>query len=355
MTKVFNYFLIVLSLVTGDIHLNIAAAQEPALSVGVLAPLSGPLAEMGASFKHGFELYRSDHPESRVQFHFLDHRYEGRETATALHSLRNMHKARISVVWGNTPSSVAAPIAEQQKFPLLAVSSNSDSAGRRFVTTMGPPLTAIAEKLVAHLREVQAVRPGVLMVDLGNATQVAADVERRLGGVTLNKVVGAQEVDFTPAISQLKSRGVDGLVLFLLPDQALTFFKQAKQLQYLPHIIGGDVFAVESFQKRVAPLSQHTSYVYSTVDHVFIERLSTEPAGTSYFGEVAMGYTIAALCDALARRTGATDQPENILDKLSSLPLTGLPIPGLSYQQDSGENRRLITGVSVYATGARKL
>ncbi len=158
-----------------------------------------------------------------MQFIFDDNRYDGRTTITALHALRATSGVRFIVVWGNTPSAAASPVAEQHKIPMLAISSNPDARDRRFVVSLGFPLEKLVDCMIRRFKRENVERHAALTVDLGNALEAVRLLDQRLGGGVLQKVVSSDESDFKPIILQLKARQISGLALFLLPQQALTF------------------------------------------------------------------------------------------------------------------------------------
>jgi ABC-type branched-subunit amino acid transport system substrate-binding protein len=336
------------SLFTGIFAPFCFADDRGSPSVGVLLPLSGPLSEMGKSFKRGIDLFRADHPESGVGFVLEDHKYDGKSAVTALHSLRANSEIKLVVVWGNTPSGAAAPVAEQQKLPMIAVSMNPDAKERRFVVSLGPPIKRVADKIVEQLRIGGVRQVGIVTIDIGNALKGATLIEQSFSGATIKKIVANEEVDFKAVISQLKTRGVDGVVLFLLPEQALTFLKQAKQFDYSPHIVGGDVFAVESFREQARQFTGKLNFVCGAVRPPFIDRLSTTPQGTSYFFEAATGYSVAAVSAALMRRMKVADATKEPLGELKSLAVDEIPLPSLDYVEDAEFGRHFELEVSSY-------
>ncbi len=324
------------------------ASDEESVKVGMVLPLSGPLAEMGAGVRRGVELYLADNPKAPLSFVFEDNKYDGKSTVTALHALRANKDVKFVVVWGNAPCGAAAPVAEQQKLPMLAISSNPDAKGRIFVVSFGPLLQSLTGGIVDQLRSFGSRHPGAVTIDLGNALEAVELVNRDFEGAMFTKIVSSDEVDFKPIISQLKTRSVDGILLFLLPQQALTFLKQARQLNYSPHVVGGDVFAVDSFRKEVLQLSDKVSFVYGAVDAAFRDRLSSSPEGSSYFFEVATGYSVAAMSVALAQRWKSGTSSADPLAQLTSLDLKGLPVSSIEFKEDDSFGRHFQVGVSVY-------
>ncbi|MFO0416570.1 MAG: ABC transporter substrate-binding protein [Pseudomonadota bacterium] len=327
------------------------ARVEAESKIGLILPLSGAISEMGLSFKRGVELYSQDNPDSGASFVYEDHRYDGRSTVTALHALKAKAGVDLVVVWGNAPSSAAAPVAQQQRIPMLAVSMNPDAKDRDYVVTFGSPVDKVADSIATHLRGVGGNKYGAIGIDIGNVLEAFDLIEQRLNGFTSKKILLATEVDFKAVISSFKSRSIDSLVLFLLPEQALTFLRQARQMEYAPTIIGGDIFAAESFQRQAIPLSSKISFAYGAVRPDFIQRLSNTQAGSSYFFEVATGYSIAAIATQIAESRGASGLPFGYLDKIST---DALPIPSIKYARDSSFGQRFELPPNIYALPTRE-
>jgi hypothetical protein len=251
-------------------------------------------------------------------------------------------------MWGNTPCSAAAPVAEQQKLPMLAVSMNPEAKGRKFVVSLGPPLERLVERIVEQIQSAGVRNAGSVAIDIGNSLKGVEMVNRSLNGGLFTRTVANEELDFKPIISQFKARSIDGVVLLLLPQQALVFLKQAKQLDYFPHIVGGDVFAVESFRTEARQLSEKVNFVYGAALPAFRERLSKSPTGDSYFFEVATGYSVAAISAGLAEGWKSGASSEDPFSVLSSLDLKSLPVAPLEYKEDESFGRHFEAGASIY-------
>jgi ABC-type branched-subunit amino acid transport system substrate-binding protein len=325
-----------------------AAENSVPRRVGVLLPLSGPLTEMGKGVMRGFEMYTKDYPTQKLSFLFEDHRYDGKTAVTAIHGLRGKTGVDMAVVWGNAPSRAVAPVAEQRRIPTITISNNPDAKDRRFVTSVGFSAKREADRMAEHFKTQKTARLAAVTVDLGNALEVVRLIGEAFEGGVLEKVVSTDEVDFKTPITLLKSRQVDGLVLFLLPQQALTFLNQAKQLNYFPAIVGGDVFALESFRKEASRLSETLRYVYGSVDPAFIARIERELGDSSYFFEVATGYSVAAIVASLAEHAPDVLSSDDPFARMREVSLKDLPLPSITYKEDSERGRRFEVDISVY-------
>ena len=325
---------------------TLPVAAETPLRVGVILPLSGPVAPMGVAFRRGFELFSREYPQAPVEFHFEDHRYDGKASLSAFHKLREVDAVDLSVVWGNMPGDTVAPLAERHKSPLFAVSMNPVAKDRLSVISLGPPMNRLIQKASDTFETWKVSTAAAVSIDIGNAIKSIEAMKEARQGQLLVTVVASEETDFKSIISNLKTKQVDGLFLLLLPDQALTFVKQASQMRFSPRIIGGDVFADEEFQLAVAPYAPDLAYVYGAVDQNFVERVRREFGSASYFFETACGYSVALL-SSRAAELGPSAR-SRILDALTTADRTGIPLGGFEFSDTTEFGRHFVTDGKVY-------
>ena len=283
------------------------------LKVGVSLPLSGPVASMGQAFLRGFELYKEDNPRSqeRVKYVFDDSRYDGKVVVGSMHKFREVDKVDMAVVWGNSPTEVAAPLAERYRLPLLAISFAPHGKNREFVMTFGPKMEGLVDKIVQKFNEIGAAHPAAVSVDLGDALKAVSLLNSKLKGNLIKRNVDVNEGDFKTLIAGLRLKNVDAILLFIHPGQALTFLQQASEIEYNPYLVGGDIFADMNFQEKARIYTKRIAYVYGGVERNFLKRLEKREEDRSYFFEIASGYSVAAIFD-------------RAVEKINSLPSSKL-------------------------------
>lgn len=336
-------YLTALSLIASHSY---AETVDRLIHTGFIIPLSGPLAGMGEAFRRGTELAKADGKATKISFMFEDSKYDGKTTLSALHKLKASNKIDVAVVWGNTPVGVAAPVAEASKLPLIGISMNPDAKDRRNVVTVGPSVELAIEKIYQQLQSWSLKRPAAVSADIGNALLGLRMLESKLHEGLLIKTFGETENDFKTIITSLKANAVDGLVLFAVPEQGLTFLKQAKQMNFLPHIIGGDVFAADSFRHETQQLSSKLVFVYGAVHDQFLERIRSTYHDTSYFFETACGYFTSVLLEKLASQNGAAFDQSFM--KLKELSFDSDAIPDVRYVESTERGRHLELGMKIY-------
>jgi branched-chain amino acid transport system substrate-binding protein len=301
-------------------------AHSEKVRLGVVSPLSGPVAPMGQAFQRGFELYMDKNKDHNLEIIFEDHRYDGKASISALHKMREKDAIDIAVVWGNTPAGSSAPVAQQLKLPLITVSHNPNGKDRPYVTNLGHPMELIMQHVYEKFLELKTKNPGTLAIDIGNATLAVEMLKEKFSGKLTTKSVANDESDFKTIITQLKSSGVDSLMLITFNEQSTIFMRQAKAMGYAPRIIAADVFADQKMQDLALELGFESYLIYGAVESSFIQELSEKYKDTSYFFETASAYSIAAIADRASRDKSDGWNPITSLEKVSlgELPLTGL-------------------------------
>jgi hypothetical protein len=73
-----------------------------------------------------------------------------------------------------------------------------------------------------------------------------------------------------------------------------TYYQRHRHpLQLNQDVIGGNIFASDSFRLQAIKLTDTCSFGYGGVKKEFVQKLHESPEDSSYFFEVATGYSIA--------------------------------------------------------------
>ena len=108
-------------------------AERP-LKIGVIIPMSGPVAALGEPIRNAIDLARSEQEEgasARLEFIFEDSRYDSKPAIAAFNKLVGTDKVDLVYCWGTTPSIAVAPLAERNQIPLVTLSGDPAVAGGR--------------------------------------------------------------------------------------------------------------------------------------------------------------------------------------------------------------------------------
>lgn len=99
-------------------RLNNKPTDDRVLVVGAILPLSGPLAQFGEIYKSGLDLGFKDYPEIKVIYE--DSKGDPNTATAAFQKLRTVNNADIVVSIISKASMPLAPLAQQNKMPLIA-------------------------------------------------------------------------------------------------------------------------------------------------------------------------------------------------------------------------------------------
>lgn len=128
--------------------------------IGVILPLSGPIAELGSAVRDGILLAGMNDPggaagaEDKLELHFEDDQFDPAKSVAAARKLLSTASPQAFIVVGSGSSLAVAPVIEQAKIPMMSLSISQDvTKGRAYVfrhylspDTEGSILAAEAER-----------------------------------------------------------------------------------------------------------------------------------------------------------------------------------------------------------------
>jgi len=220
------------------------------LRVGVILPLSGDAASVGAATRNGMELARSGlPPEDRVRLRlaYEDDQLSPAKTVTAYRKLRDAGAADVVVNIFSGTAKAIAPVVERDRVPLIAIASDpAVVASRRYIVNLWvtPEVeaeVALSEALRRGYRRIArivSIQDGMLAI---RATFDAANAGRI--ELALDEEYPPDVKDFRPFIAKLRLRSdVDAVGIMLLPGQCGTFAKQVREAGIGVPLFGFEVF-----------------------------------------------------------------------------------------------------------------
>jgi branched-chain amino acid transport system substrate-binding protein len=304
---------------------QIASAQSPTpFKVGVILPLTGPVAEYGVATKNGFELARKEHPDlfSHVQFVYDDSQYDGKKALLSYQKLRNVDGISLLYLWGYGPSQAVTPVTERDRFPLIALSGDASiSLGKKFTIRYAYQIATIAENLLTYMRAHNLKRIGILKVEIAYMDGLIEAMQSHLNAGEQIEVVDtfqAGDSDFKTAIAKLKLKKFDAVGVFLMSGQISQFYRQSAQLEFKPRTIGTDFF---DSQKEVRDAEGHMEgavFAAPFADAAFVARYVQQFGNDLQAAWAANGYDFALF---IARVFGSSVRPipaDEIIRRLKS-------------------------------------
>lgn len=226
--------------------------SEEKLLVGVIVPLSGPLAEYGNNIKLGLELAKSElRPEQSAQIElvFEDDQYQATKAIAAYRKLTTTGKSPKAIItFGSTIGNALAPMAEKDQRVLFAIGASDKAVtkNRKHVFThwVSPESEARAMYQEIIRRGYKSV--AVVRAENDGLNAIADAFVARLMEAGLSSAVEEQisvlpdATDFRSSILKIKQKNVSAVATMLFPKQIAIFAKQMREMGMSSPIFGAD-------------------------------------------------------------------------------------------------------------------
>jgi branched-chain amino acid transport system substrate-binding protein len=214
-----------------------AQAQSDSLKIGVILPMTGPIASTGRQIDAAIKLFMAQNG-ARVAGKKLEVLIKDDagvpDTARRLaQELVVNDKVSVLAGFGLTPCALAAaPIATQSKTPLvvMAAGTSSITEASPFVTRTSVTLPQVAVGMAEWSNKNGIKKVMTLVADYGpgiDAEKFYADRVTLNGGSVLEKLrTPLRSPDFAPVLQKVRDNKPDALFVFLPSGQGTQFMKQ---------------------------------------------------------------------------------------------------------------------------------
>ena len=254
------------------LQLSRIEAENPAVSIGIILPLTGRAAEAGVAAKNGLLLAQEQSPKILAQANFIieDTAYDSSASVTAFQKMVDRDGVKAVLVLGHGPASAIAPIAEAKHIPLFALSGDpSISLGKEYVVRFWTSHEKFAESLLSALRAKGVKHIGIVKSDLAYMNATVDCLKRQIDNSESLDIVDSFSIDasdFRSTITKIKTKTIEALGVFLSEEQIPTFFRQAHELELqLP------IFGIHSFGSNSSRAAIQTNYPGSFYPAIAVE------------------------------------------------------------------------------------
>jgi len=228
----------------------VAQTGEP-IKIGVIQPLSGPVAASGSYVRMGAEIGR-DWINGRggvlgrsVQLLIEDNKSDPKEAATAAEKL--IVRDRVPVImgaWGSSMTLAAMPKLEEYGVPMIVETSSAASITKRgnpWVFRISPPSEMEALGLEKYVKDLAIKQADFLAVntDWGRgAVSAFGDLLKRSGAtLSATEFMDQAATDMNAQITKIKAGGSDTLFVTTSVEQITLVLKQAQEQRLARRII----------------------------------------------------------------------------------------------------------------------
>ena len=220
-----------------------AWTQGDPIKIGVIQPLSGPVAASGNYVRMGAEIGR-DWVNARggvlgrqVQLLIEDNKSDPKEAATAAEKLIVRDKVPVIVgAWGSSMTLAAMPKLEEYGVPMIVETSSAATITKRgnpWIFRISPPSEMEAVGLEKYMKDLGIKQADFLAVntDWGRgAASAFGDLLKRSGAsVGAVEFMDQAATDMSAQINKIKGTGADTMFLTTSVEQITLVLKQAQE------------------------------------------------------------------------------------------------------------------------------
>lgn len=239
--------------------LTVLAGELPVgiqLDIGVIIPLTGPLAEYGQAFQNGMELAKHDSPDVSKNCRFIveDSLYDSKTAVSIFQKLVTVSHVPIIYNWGGPTSEAVAPLAGRNNVALFVWSADPAVAEKHENVIRFANSGADYGGTLANFLFDQGHRSvGIVAAENQYIGAILSGFQRGSQGKFSVEVIASHlpaEQDFRTTITRIKDRQYDAVGIFLLSGQVSTFVNQLQDQRIHLPLFGTDFFESMTEIKR---------------------------------------------------------------------------------------------------------
>jgi branched-chain amino acid transport system substrate-binding protein len=254
----------------------VSAQQAEAIKIGVIQPLSGPVAASGNYVRMGAEIAR-DWINARggvlgrqVQLLIEDNKSDPKEAATAAEKLIVRDKVPVIMgAWGSSMTLAAMPKLEEYGVPMVVETSSAASITKRgnpWIFRISPPSEMEALGLERYLKDFGIKQADFLAVntDWGRgAASAFGDLLKRSGAsVGATEFMDQAATDMNAQITKIKAGSGDTLFVTTSVEQITLVLKQAQDQRLSRKVITtGGSSSPSQLIKQAGPAAEGTYHI----------------------------------------------------------------------------------------------
>ena len=242
--------LLLVTLVAGALVAPAGFAQAP-IRIGVIQPLSGPVAASGNYVRMGAEIAR-DWINARggvngrkVDLVIEDNKSDPKEAASAAEKLIVRDKVpAIMGAWGSSMTLAAMPKLQEYGVPMVVETSSAASitrSGNPWVFRISPPSEMEALGLAQYVDKLGVKRADFLAVNTdwgrGAVTAFGDMLKKRGAAVGAPEYMDQAATDMNAQITKIKGGGGDTLFLTTAVEQITLVLKQSQEQRLARKIV----------------------------------------------------------------------------------------------------------------------
>jgi len=309
--------------------LNIHNAYAEPFKVGVILPLSGPVATFGEAAKQGLELLKKEKPNSSLDLIFEDSKYDSKTSITAFNKLTDIDKPDLIISWGTGPSGAIAPIAEHKKFPTMLISGDPEIIkNKKYVVDFVNNPIDFSNQQLNYIREKGYKKIGVVKTEIQYLEAFLKGIKDNLKPDEQLQVIDSfqpdSSVNFQTSITKIKlgvkQGNIDVLAILLGNGQVGSFYKKMNEQRILLPTFGSDVLSSKAERVNSGSAVKGATFAAININDAF--KAKFDENNSDQIAPAANSYDLASLLNDLFSEDYKNNKklsPEEILSRIESV------------------------------------
>ena len=268
--------------------------------VGVIAPLTGDLAEFGIAFKNGLVMAEDEIGCGKeTEFIFEDSKYDPKTAVSAYYNLIDVKNVSLIINWGAYPSNAVAPLAKATNFPLIAITTvlAPELQSQNTIRGAGDP-DKLAKISLNHLRSIGAKKIGFIKVQNPFLEKFIDSMQKQKNPdetLSIIDTVQYDEMDFKNTIIKSMQGDMQAIGIFLFSGQIRQFYKQKTQLGFEIPTFGTDFFESQEEIDGAEGTMEGAVYANWGTESAFAQRYLARFGNQNQVAYAAGGYDICGM------------------------------------------------------------
>lgn len=280
--------------------------NDEVVKIGVIAPLTGPLAEYGIAFKNGLTMAQEKSENKNIEWIFEDSAYDSGKTVSAFYKLRDSDKIDFLINWGDPTSFALAPLMKDETIPFIAVADIPDVAktSRYTVRTLNDP-KFFTSALWGYFRAHNMKNIAVVKVEnpyLNGMYDSLLSTKNDDETVTLvDNYQSFGDSDFRTSITKIRqaSSKYDALGVFLASGQIGQFYKQKSSFGLNIQTFGTDFFENQGDIDAAGSAIDGAVYANMNVSDAFKNQYQNKFGNVGQISYAGNGYDTGTILNSL--------------------------------------------------------
>ncbi len=228
-----------------------ASSLNQKFRIGVIIPLTGPVASMGETSKKAVELALSNLSEvqrNNIEIVYGDDQLDTKQTVSVVQKLIDVDKVNAIIAWSSPTSVAASYIAEKNSIPMIGLGNSPEiNTNKNWVIRymLGPAAQANAIKNL--LLDGKYKKIAIMWNQSDGPKSVHDELVKILPesgfAIVADESVTKAENDFKSSITKIRAAKPEVVIAYISP-QVGVFAKQARDLQLTMPMVSGPTFEI---------------------------------------------------------------------------------------------------------------